>query len=124
LALVGLVMSNVLAKTTRLLRNSQDRRRAANLASMVFEQYNAYAAAGRDLPTAEVDKAEPQAFFKSPDDLGFSGLSITSRTLCHQEGCLVDVDIYRPGVPVPLYSFSKSYQSIATGASTREMSGL
>lgn len=113
LSIVGLVISEVFTRTNRMAENSRQSERAVALGDMVLEQYNAYASQRYDLlPSYNSTKVRPRDFFRSDDDFGYGGLSITTFAEPDLENSLTQVTVkvsWGGGLFPPSVSFTKIY---------------
>ena len=96
LALVGMAISRTLLTTTRVLGQSRAQQKASALGEMVLEQYSALASQdAATLAAFNQTDTSPHEFFKTPDDLGYKGMRITTRaqSAANETGSEVTVKI-------------------------------
>jgi len=127
-SILVLVMAKTLTSVTYAVEQTGNRRKAATLAGMVLEQYDAYAAGSYDaLVSYDCDQVPPRQFFGGDDNLGYDGFTITTRSECAPEEstCQVTVTIGSgQGVHARTVAFTKNYDENSLGVKTVFGSGL
>jgi len=127
LSIVGLMIGQTLLQAGHSAVKSKESQQAAALSEMVLEQYSAYAARDySNLASYDQDRATPQAFFGTKDNLGYDHMRITTRARPEDSGgSLVTVVIFwGGGSDAESLSFTKTYAESAQNHQTRAYSGI
>jgi prepilin-type N-terminal cleavage/methylation domain-containing protein len=126
LAIIATGIAQLLMRTTQALGSADDRRKAASLAGMVFEQYASYSAvAPDDLTSFDRVAVSPKDFFGTPDSLGYDGWAITSNTHCADQGsCAVTVAVWPDRPDRREMVFHKVFEESALNGADEGASGL
>jgi prepilin-type N-terminal cleavage/methylation domain-containing protein len=125
---MALIIAKTLTSVTYAVEQSGHRRKSATLASMVLEQYDAYAANSYDtLASYNTERVLPRQFFNTADNLGYDAYAISTHSDCAEDGstCQVTVGILTGhGAQARTVTYTKNYDENQLSAKNAVGSGL